>query len=228
MSSNDIKKVKKNLSITDEQYTKCHAIIHTASVSCGGVGAGLAQIPLSDSAVIVPIQIAMITSLGAVFKVEVTETLRNSIIALASTSFVGRGIAQLAVGWIPGFGNMINTATAVAVTETVGWLAVEHFSNLDKTPYITEGKVEASVVYEKKFKEQAEHITRQAEALIQQGEVHKKNIKEYKELLDDYEKIIQELTDKLNRSDEENKRLKDLKDQWQRLKNLPIDTDNNL
>ena len=47
----------KEIDLPPEMMKKCSALIHTASVSCGGVGTGLAQIPGSDNAVIVPIQI---------------------------------------------------------------------------------------------------------------------------------------------------------------------------
>ena len=53
--------------MTDSQRSKCHAIIHTAATLAGAVATGLAQIPLSDAAVITPIQIAMIIGIGKVF-----------------------------------------------------------------------------------------------------------------------------------------------------------------
>lgn len=46
--------------LTDDQELMCHGIIHSASVAAARVGAGLAQIPLSDNVVITPIQIGMI------------------------------------------------------------------------------------------------------------------------------------------------------------------------
>ena len=51
---------KKKIPITKEQREKCHAVIHSASVAAGGVGAAGAQIPVADNAVIVPIQVGMI------------------------------------------------------------------------------------------------------------------------------------------------------------------------
>ena len=60
--------------MTDTQKVKCHAIIHTASASAAAVGAGLAQIPGSDNAVIMPIQLVMTISLGRVFGLELTES----------------------------------------------------------------------------------------------------------------------------------------------------------
>ena len=47
---------------------KCMGIIHAASVSAAGIGAGLANIPGSDAPALLAIQTTMIISLGAVFK----------------------------------------------------------------------------------------------------------------------------------------------------------------
>lgn len=118
----------KNLKITEEQKTKCHAIIHAASTAAGGVGAVGAQIPVTDNAVIVPIQISMIIGLGKVFDLEITKSIANGIIKSAAASFVGRGVSQVLFGWVPIAGNAINTATAAGLTETIGWLAVKEFS----------------------------------------------------------------------------------------------------
>ena len=35
--------------MTDSEKTKCHAIIHSAATAAGAVGAGLAQLPMSDN-----------------------------------------------------------------------------------------------------------------------------------------------------------------------------------
>lgn len=120
------------MNLTGEQRKKCKAIIHTASVAAGSVGAGLAQIPLADNALITPIQITMITSIGAVFGIHVVEGMAKGIIASSAASIVGRGAVQTLVGWIPGIGNAINTATAAGITEAIGWAAVKHFSELQK------------------------------------------------------------------------------------------------
>ncbi len=39
----------------------------------------------------------------------------------------GRTASQILIGWIPGWGNAFNAATAASLTEAVGWLAVEWF-----------------------------------------------------------------------------------------------------
>ena len=118
----------KNLKITDEQRTKCHAVIHSASVAAGGAGAAGAQLPVADNAVIVPIQISMIIGLGKIFDLKISKAVASGIIKSAAASFVGRGISQVLFGWIPGAGNAINTATAAGLTEAIGWIAVKEFS----------------------------------------------------------------------------------------------------
>lgn len=120
---------KRRIFMTDEEKKKCHAIIHAASVAAGGVGAGLAQIPGSDNAVIVPIQVTMTVSLGAVFGIKLDESAAKATLATATASMAGRAISQFLVGWIPGIGNALNAATAAGVTETIGWALAKDFAN---------------------------------------------------------------------------------------------------
>lgn len=44
---------------------------------------------------------------------------------------IARVISQIVLGWVPGAGNAVNSATAAAITEAVGWILV---SELDKQP----------------------------------------------------------------------------------------------
>lgn len=113
--------------MTDKQKKECHTIIHAASASCAGVGAGLAQIPGGDNAAIVPIQITMTIALGKVFGKTFSESSALAAMGTLTTSTVGRAVSQVLVGWIPGFGNALNAVTAASITETMGWLLVEEF-----------------------------------------------------------------------------------------------------
>lgn len=113
--------------MTDDQKKKCHAIIHSASAGAAATGAGLAQIPFSDNAVIVPIQIGMIISLGAVFGAKITESAAKVTLSTVLATYAGRGISQALVGWIPGIGNAINASTAAAITESLGWFVAKDF-----------------------------------------------------------------------------------------------------
>lgn len=114
--------------ITYEQRRKCNRIIHTASASAAGVGAGFAQFPGSDNAVITPIQLTMTLALGRVFGIELTESSAKATLASMAGATIGRTISQVLVGWIPGLGNAINACTAASVTEGIGWLLAEEFA----------------------------------------------------------------------------------------------------
>ncbi len=115
--------------MTSEQRMKCHAIIHAASIAAAGVGAGLAQVPTSDNALITPIQLNMTISLGAVFKISLKESTALAALGSAATSTIGRTAVQFLVGWIPVVGNAVNATTAAALTESMGWLLAEQFSS---------------------------------------------------------------------------------------------------
>ena len=113
--------------MTDSQRMSCHSIIHGASIAAAGAGAGIAQIPMSDNAVIMPIQLAMTFSLAKVFGVKLSEATAVALLTTATTKFAGRALSQVLFGWIWGFGNIINAATAAGVTEAAGWIIANQF-----------------------------------------------------------------------------------------------------
>ena len=115
--------------MNNQQKAKCHAIIHSASVSAGAVGAGLAQIPCSDNAVITPIQLVMTVSLGRVFGIELTDSAASATLASVAAATVGRTASQFLLGWIPIAGNILNAGTAATITETIGWLLADDFAS---------------------------------------------------------------------------------------------------
>ncbi len=121
--------------MNDTQQNKCHTIIHSSASICAAVGAGMAQVPGSDSLVIVPIQVGMIVSLGAVFGIAMDESAAKASLATATATMVGRGISQALLGWIPGYGNALNASTAFAVTESVGWAVANDFATQNSLNY---------------------------------------------------------------------------------------------
>lgn len=106
---------------------KCNGIIHGASVAAGTAGAAGAQLPVADNAVITPIQIGMIIALAKVFDRNLTKEAAFGVLKGAGAAFIGRGVSQVLVGWVPGLGNVINTATAAGLTEAVGWMSAGQF-----------------------------------------------------------------------------------------------------
>ncbi len=188
-SSGEIKKID----LPPDMLKKCNEVIHTASVACGGAGTGLAQLPGSDNVVIVPIQIGMIVALGAIFELNITESGAKSIIASAGATIAGRTVSQFLVGWMPGIGNIVNTATAASITETIGWIAVKNFydrwiqdRNKGRLEGMKAGYTEASNEYERKLREQANEF-------LSQKKDFEKERDEYEKLLEQYKDYIKEL-----------------------------------
>lgn len=115
--------------MTYMQKIKCHSIIHTASLFCGSIGAGLSQLPCADSVAIIPIQITMIISLGSVFGIRLNQSTAEATLATATATMTGRGVSQVLIGWAPGIGNLINASTAFGITETIGFSVANDFDN---------------------------------------------------------------------------------------------------
>ena len=113
--------------MTDSQRSKCHGIIHTASVAAAAAGGGMAQLPGSDAVPITLAQITMIISLGAVFDIPVSKSAAQALRKGLGGAAVGRLASQVLLGWIPGWGNALNASTAAAITEKLGWKAAEKF-----------------------------------------------------------------------------------------------------
>lgn len=212
--------VKYNAKMPDDIKKKCHAIIHTAATSAAAVGTGLAQIPLADNAVIAPIQITMIISLGKVFGLRVTEGVANGVIASCAATIAGRGITQVLWGWIPGLGNAINTATAAGLTEAVGWVAAKQFYLLQQDDVakhrmtgMKAGYASASAEYEAKLRKQANEFLNQIKHVNDR-------VDEYNKLCEEYEQYIFELETNLDKTQEELNALNELKRQYEELLKL--------
>ena len=181
-------KVDKKLKFTQDETIIANLIIHPASAAAGAVGAGLAQIPLSDSLVIAPIQIGMIVGLGAAFGISVTEGAAKGILTGAAASFVGRGLSQILVGWIPVAGNIINASTAVALTQSIGWIAVRRFKVVQSGGFfegMKVGTVQAARQFEEKYR-------RQANEFIRKGKVFESEKDEWLKLIGNYMRLIGE------------------------------------
>jgi uncharacterized protein (DUF697 family) len=70
-----------------------------------------------------------------VFGIELNESTAKAALASATATAVGRGISQVLVGWIPGWGNALNASTAFAVTESVGWAVANDFAGRKSLAY---------------------------------------------------------------------------------------------
>jgi len=108
---------------------RIHAIIHAASLTAGGVGSGLAQIPGADMPILMALQTAMIVAIGAEYDCAITKSNAKSILLTFPAGYGGRALSQYLTGCIPGLSNVINASTAMVITETIGWAASAYFSS---------------------------------------------------------------------------------------------------
>jgi uncharacterized protein (DUF697 family) len=109
---------------------KVHGVIHSAAAAAGGVGAGLAQLPMADHIPITALQVSMISAIALVHGRSIGEAGATSLLGTFSATMGGRAVSQWLVGWIPGVGNAINASTAAGITEAVGWAAHAYFEKL--------------------------------------------------------------------------------------------------
>lgn len=113
---------------------KVAGIITTTAASAAAVGAGLAQIPGSDTPVLCTLQTGMIVAIAQVHGANITKTAAADLLLTFSAATGGRFLSQVLVGWIPGWGNTINATTAASITTAIGWAANKYFEET------TEGK----------------------------------------------------------------------------------------
>lgn len=89
---------------------------------------GFVPIPLADSAMMIPTQIAMLARINAIFGVDLTKnaiaTLASSLVATEAAAFAGRTIASNLLKLIPGAGSiaggLIAGSTGAMVTSAIG------------------------------------------------------------------------------------------------------------
>lgn len=118
--------------MTQLQRRRCRRIIHGTALAGGFVASGLAQIPGSDNAILVPLEILMVIGLGSVFAIRIRQSYRISIILGTAATMIGRAVSEFLVGWIPLFGNILDAATAIGVIEALGWIIAREFNSQSK------------------------------------------------------------------------------------------------
>jgi uncharacterized protein (DUF697 family) len=110
----------------DMKASKSHQAVATAALTAGGIAA--APIPFADAAAIIPIQVAMIASITAIFGLPLTEgfltSLVVSVLGGGGGALLGRTIVTNLLKLIPGAGSVvggvIGAATAAAITTALG------------------------------------------------------------------------------------------------------------
>lgn len=113
----------------DAKRAKARRIIHSAAAAAAAVG-GANPFPLTDSAILTPLQGALIGSLAYCYGMSKAAAIHVFTPLLAELA--GVSLATTLTKIVPGLGGLINAAVAGALTEAIGWIAQRHFESCAK------------------------------------------------------------------------------------------------
>ena len=159
--------------------SKADKVIYSNSILAGA--AALVPIPVADIAVITPMQIAMVATIGHFYGVEIS---KKSILELLSTIGAGmsfREIARQIIKFIPGYGQAVSATIAFAGTVALGKVAVHWFENNCSMPEkeLKEAFKNYSEMAKKEYEQykgQVEESKDKADKLVNGIKEHKKDI----------------------------------------------------
>ena len=115
-----------------------HKIIHTAAAAAATTAAS--PIPFSDAALLIPIQITMITGLYKANGANISRGVVDGALRATMASRVGKSLAGNILKFIPGVGTIVggtlNAGVAVAFTEALGNEVVSKLRGADNADVI--------------------------------------------------------------------------------------------
>ena len=125
-----------------------HKIIHTAAAAAATTAAS--PIPFSDAALLIPIQITMITGLYKANGANISRGVVDGALRATMASRVGKSLAGNILKFIPGVGTIVggtlNAGVAVAFTEALGNEVVSKLRGADNADIIDLANVINDVV----------------------------------------------------------------------------------
>lgn len=116
-----------------------HKIIHTAAAAAATTAAS--PIPFSDAALLIPIQITMITGLYKANGANISRgVVEGAALNATMVSGLGKSLAGNLLKFIPGVGTIaggtLNAGVAVAFTEALGFAVVSELRGADNANLI--------------------------------------------------------------------------------------------
>ena len=115
-----------------------HTIIHTAATAAATTAAS--PIPFSDAALLIPIQVTMITGLNKANGANISRGVVEGFKKAIKVSGVGKSVAGNLLKFIPGVGTIaggtINAGVAVGFTEALGFAIVGELRGTDNADLI--------------------------------------------------------------------------------------------
>ncbi|MEH7131407.1 GTPase [Neobacillus drentensis] len=117
---------------------KAYRVVTTFSATSAAT-AGANPFPLSDSALLVPQQIAMAVTLSKTFGFDSLGDQISTLLKSQLVSIIGKQLAASLTKLIPVFGQVVNAAVAATLTGGMGIALIEIYSNAYRT-YLDTGK----------------------------------------------------------------------------------------
>ena len=101
-------------------------------------GTGFSPVPVSDAALLVPVQLSMFIRITNVYGIKLTTSLATSLVSgllgVAGATYVGRSVVSFLLKLVPGFGTaiggVISGATAASITWGLGRTYIEIMERL--------------------------------------------------------------------------------------------------
>ena len=198
--SNEAKAATKNarkeakMIMNSKQLASCHFIIH--SYSAAAAAAGATPIPVADAIPISAAQIAMVVSLGNVFKQKIGKTAAKAAINASLSTVVGRSIVKA----LPVAGMIISAAVAASITEFIGWTQAVNFAKNAKLSWDAEHAPEAqndasdeANTAEQELDDFIKDLMDRAIPFLNKETKVSENRKEYDKLINDFESVLDQL-----------------------------------
>lgn len=125
-----------------------HTIIHTAAAAAATTAAS--PIPFSDAALLIPIQITMITGLYKANGANISQGFVKGVLKATMISTFGKSLAGNLLKFIPGVGTIaggtLNAGVAISFTEALGFAVVSELRGSDNADLIDLANVINDVV----------------------------------------------------------------------------------
>jgi uncharacterized protein (DUF697 family) len=144
----DIRKKNFSTATAAEREEAARGVVNMASYACAVVA--VSPIPFSDAVLMLPLQSAMVVTIGHVYDRKVTEAdAKNLVLELATTAGLGLLARQGIKAMLPMLGALLTVPAAYAMNWAIGRVAMEYF----RTPGLQKGQLKR--IYEAARKEGA-------------------------------------------------------------------------
>ena len=118
--------------INKSKEERSKKIIRNYALSAATVA--VEPIPIVDSILLAPVQIAMVIHQGKIYGIKVTKTVASGLINTLGLSFIGHELFLILVGFFPGMKQVLGPSIAFSLTWVSGLIVNELFASGNLNP----------------------------------------------------------------------------------------------